>query len=70
MNLKSLDYENMTKDQAVQEIKNLDEMCYLMEQNGIEYSFDQVIEIKTRQAKLEMILKGEKVQNDNDKVQE
>jgi hypothetical protein len=60
----SLDYENMTKAQAVMEIKKLDDMCYSMEQNGINYTIDQVIEIKTRQAKLEMILKGEKVKND------
>jgi hypothetical protein len=64
MNLKRLDYENMTPFQATEEIKKLDDMCYLMENNGIEYSFDQVIEIKTRQAKLEKIVKGEKVKNE------
>ncbi len=64
MNLKRLDYENMTSIQATEEIKKLDDMCCLMEQNGIEYSFDQVIEIKTRQAKLEQIIKGEKVKNE------
>ena len=65
MDLKRLDYENMTSFQATEEMKKLDDMCYLMEKNGIEYSFDQVVEIKTRQVKLEMIIKGEKVKNDD-----
>jgi hypothetical protein len=60
-----LDYETMDKTQALEHLKTLNDMCVLMEQNNIEYTLDQIIEIKTRQAKLESILKGEKVKNDD-----
>lgn len=64
MKLQNLDYENMSKGQAIQYLDDLNAMCVMMERTGIDYTFDQVIEIKTRQKKLEDVIKGLKVKND------